>query len=374
MHPAKGRTAAGGLTCLSLPDRQKQQDKFALDSGTADSGFLSGQNLSSDSFTSTPDAQEDSLLGRHFLLTGIPQKATASLQQEEDSQTFDSGVDLDSSLHQQISGTMRVDNMEELCKIMLQLQVNQRAEPVQAKAWEKLFHQNEDGDTFLHLAIIHEATDVVNKLISAALRSWLDIQNDFGQTPLHLAVLTGQAKIVRELIVAGAVTETRDAEGNTALHLACLHGKTDCAQALLTPLSALELQKCKNSAAAAIKIPQNLEQWNFDGKRCIHLAAENSNLEILRYLVNAGADVNSREGKSGYTVLHYAIETGNEQIAAYLLTECPRIGLEQITYGGLTAYQLATLLNHSSIQHKLRSRGAEPLTPPESDYEEMDSE
>lgn len=148
MHPAKGRTAAGGLTCLSLPDnRQKHQDKFAFDSGTADSGFLSGQNLSSDSFTSTPDVQEDPL-NAHFLgFSGIPQKTT--LLQEEDSQTFDSGVDLDSSHQQQqvrIGDTMRVDNMEELCKIMLQLQVNQR-EQIQPKTWEKLFHQNEDGDT-----------------------------------------------------------------------------------------------------------------------------------------------------------------------------------------------------------------------------------
>lgn len=116
---------------------------------------------------------------------------------------------------------------------------------------------------FLHLAIIHEATDVVSKLIKAALRPWLDIQNDFGQTPLHLAVLTGQAKIVRDLIVAGAGMENRDAEGNTALHLACMHGKTDCARALLTPLSALEQNPALQSG---IKIPQNLEQWNYDGK------------------------------------------------------------------------------------------------------------
>lgn len=371
MHPSRGgASSAGGFTYLSLPEGQKQQqdDKFATDSGVVDSGFHSGQNLSSDNlFSSSSEVQE------------APVEATfhsgnqKQIQQEEDSRTFDSGVDLDSSQQSRAAApttdSMRVDD---LCKSLLQLQMTRKEQHFMK--WEKYFHQNDDGDTYLHLAVIHEATEVVLSLIHVAPRPWLDIQNDIGQTPLHLSVLTGQPKIVRRLVVAGAKTGIRDIEGNTPLHLACLHRRTDCAKELLTPLNALERKQSNPAALAAIKIPQDLEQWNYNGKRCVHIAAETSNVEILRYLVSAGADINSREGKSGLTPLHIAIESSNEQLANFLLDECPKLRLEQVTYAGLTAYQLAAIQHNQSLLTGLKNHGAEPLTPPESDYEEEDSE
>lgn len=370
MHPSRGgASSAGGFTYLSLPEGQKQQDdKFTTDSGAVDSGFHSGQNLSSDNlFSSSSEVQEAPV---EPTFHSGNQKALAQ-QQEEDSRTFDSGVDLDSSQQSRTApnDSMRVDD---LCKSLLQLQMSRKEQP--CMKWEKYFHQNDDGDTYLHLAVIHEAAEVVCNLIHVAPRPWLDIQNDIGQTPLHLSVLTGQSKIVRRLVVAGAKTGIRDIEGNTPLHLACLHQRTDCAKELLTPLNATEFQQSSPASQAAIKIPQDLEQWNYNGKRCVHIAAETSNIEILRYLVSAGADINSREGKSGLTPLHIAIESSNEQLVNFLLDECPKLRIEQVTYAGLTAYQLAAIQHNQSLLVGLKNHGAEPLTPPESDYEEEDSE
>uniref|UniRef100_T1D472 Putative cactus n=1 Tax=Psorophora albipes TaxID=869069 RepID=T1D472_9DIPT len=364
MHPSRVGVSSGGYTHPSLPDGQSKLDdnKYSTDSGV-DSGFLSGENLNSDNqFSSSSSAEV-----QQTPVASVPAPQSSNqkqLQQEEDSYTCDSGVDLNSS-SQQIE-PMKVE--DDLCKWFHQLRL-----PKEQPQLIKYFHQNDDGDTYLHLAVIHEAAEVAFKLISIAPRPWLDIQNDFGQTPLHLAVLTGQPRVVRRLVVAGAMIGIRDIEGNTPLHLACLHQRTDCAKELLTSLSAQELQHCSPAVLAAIKIPQDLEQWNYNGKRCVHIAAETCNIEILRYLINAGADINSREGKSGLTPLHIATELRETKLADFLLNECPKVRLEQVTYAGLTAYQLAALQHKQTLLSALQKWGAEPLSPPESDYDMDDS-
>uniref|UniRef100_A0A1Q3EXG1 Putative developmental protein cactus n=1 Tax=Culex tarsalis TaxID=7177 RepID=A0A1Q3EXG1_CULTA len=351
MYPARGSAggpvAAGGSMPLA-----EQQDKDKLvsnaDSGAVDSGFDSGYNLSSDNFTSSSSVSAEPAI----------QASSASKQVEEVSQTFDSGVALES-------------DVTDLCKSLIQLQMSRKeAKP---NPWEPYFLQNDDGDTYLHLAIIHENAEVAAKLIRGASRVWLDIQNDIGQTALHLAVLTEQPRIVRWLLVAGAKPGIRDIEGNTALHLACLHRRNECAKQLLTPLSTAELHTSP-AQQSPTKLPQDLEQWNYNGKRCVHIAAETSNIELLRYLVGAGADVNSREGKAGLTPLHIAIENGNEPLVNFLLDECPKLRIEAVTYAGLTAYQLACIQHNQTLQNGLKRRGAEPLSPPESDEETDESD
>lgn len=351
----------------SLAEQQQKDKLDSTDSGAGDSGFLSGGNLSSDNFTSSSSVAAEPAAVQQISASQLHQQK----QVEEDSGTFDSGVALDSGAQ---DSNMRMSDMNDLCKSLLQLQMS-RKEQARNAQWERFFRQNDDGDTYLHLAIIHEDAEAAAKLIQVAScrsdRIWLDIQNDFGQTALHLAVLIGQARIVRWLLVAGATPGVRDIEGNTPLHLACLHQQNECAKQLLTPLSQAELQQQQPKPPAP---KQDLDQWNFNGKRCVHIAAETTNIEMLRYLVSAGADINSREGKGGFTPLHIAVENGSEPTANFLLDECPKLRLEAVTYGGLTAYQLAAILRKTALQNGLKRRGAEPLSPPESDEETDDSD
>lgn len=72
--------------------------------------------------------------------------------------------------------------------------------------------------------------------------------------------------------------------------------------------------------------------------------------------------------------MHIAIESSNEQLVNFLLDQCPKLRLEQVTYAGLTAYQLAAIQHNQPLLVGLKNHGAKPLTPPESDYEEEDSE
>lgn len=253
-----------------------------------------------------------------------------------------------------------------------------------ANAWEKFYQQNDDGDTPLHLACISGFVDVVAALIRMSPHPCLfNIPNDEAQTPLHLATLTAQPKIIRMLLIAGAEPTARDRHGNTALHLACISGEEQCVRALTIPISASEVNEAHRqyghrandkSYLKYALLPSDLEIRNYDGERCVHLAAQAGFIDILRILVLYGADINAREGKSGRTPLHIAIECCNEDLANFLLDECQKLNLETATYAGLTAYQVACALNKSEMQNILEKRGAEQLTPPDSDYDSSDIE
>ncbi|KAE8587417.1 hypothetical protein XENTR_v10021965 [Xenopus tropicalis] len=90
--------------------------------------------------------------------------------------------------------------------------------------WKK--EVNEDGDTFLHLAIIHEEKTLVKEAIQRSYRDhfYLNKQNNLHQTALHLAVITEQQDISQSLLQAGCDPEIQDFCGNTALHIACKQG------------------------------------------------------------------------------------------------------------------------------------------------------
>jgi ankyrin only family protein len=233
---------------------------------------------------------------------------------------------------------------------------------LQKRTWKENYQQNNDGNTTLHISVIYGNPEFVSLIINSATHPCLlDIQNDTYQTALHLAVLTGNSQIVRLLVVGGADLTVRDVHGNTALHLASSNGEVDCVRQLLQPLTQEELiQRPKSAKPFRI---QDLEQWNYDGEMCVHLASKYNHLDVLRLLVKFGANVNAREGKSGWTPLHFAVENNNQIMANYIL-ECPQINVEAETYGGLTAYQLAVLMENDNLLQDLLKGGAEPLSPP----------
>ncbi|XP_034949577.1 NF-kappa-B inhibitor cactus-like isoform X2 [Chelonus insularis] len=232
--------------------------------------------------------------------------------------------------------------------------------------WEIYYAQDEEGDTQLHVAIIQGCFEVAAfSLIKMAPHPCLlDIVNDDGEAPLHLAVLTKQPRIVRRLILGGANPALRDCRGNTALHIACSIGDLLAARALTEPLAPIErnyLGPHKRIPA----LPQDLEQRNYRGEMCLHVAAARDQVDIVRLLLRLGADLEAREGLSGKTALHLAIELGCRSVVQFLLEEC-RPCLDATTYAGVTAYQIAIYLD-TSLAHQLVSLGATPEPLPEDD-------
>ncbi|KAK1116797.1 hypothetical protein K0M31_018077 [Melipona bicolor] len=360
-------------------NEQKQKYEDQRNSSHADSGFLSSGNLQISSKLC------DSELNVATTAPAAPEPMRA-----------DSGVDLGLSeslsqltlkhvtLNPLTSGKVQAEPTVELTPVsaekleqhnasMLQHEPHQSPEkPLNEEPWQLYYTQDDDGDTQLHIAIVQGFLEAAFSLIRMAPHSYfLNILNDDGQSPLHLAVLTRQPRIVRRLVLAGANPTLRNFRGNTALHLACATGDIASAKALTDPLTLVE----RNYFLPGKKIPplpQNLEQRNYDGEMCLHIAASSGQVEIVRLLLRLGADLEAREALAGKTALHLAVERGCRSVVAFLLQEC-RPCLDTQTYAGITAYQLALCFD-SQLARELVRLGATPEPLPEPDSDSSDEE
>ncbi|XP_015430853.1 PREDICTED: NF-kappa-B inhibitor cactus isoform X2 [Dufourea novaeangliae] len=350
--------------------------------GHADSGFLSSGNL----LVSSELCESESLTA----------DTTAPVAPEP--MRADSGVDLGLSeslsqltlkqviLNPLASGKVQSEPTVELTPVRSNKLEHQRETPTlrhcetqrspqtphNEEPWQLYYTQDDDGDTQLHIAIVQGFLEAAFSLIRMAPHSCLlNILNDDGQSPLHLAVLTRQPRIARRLILAGANPALRNFRGNTALHLACATGDLASAKALTDPLTPVE----RNYLLPGKKIPglpQNLEQRNYDGEMCLHIAASSGQVELVRLLLRLGADLEAREALAGKTALHLAVERGCRSVVAFLLQEC-RPCLDTQTYAGITAYQIALCLD-SQLARELVRLGATPEPLPETDSDSSDDE
>nr|WKF45146.1 B-cell lymphoma 3 protein isoform X2 [Epinephelus akaara] len=165
--------------------------------------------------------------------------------------------------------------------------------------------QDEDGDTALHIAVVQGELAIVRKLIQLLLlaRRSLDVYNNLRQTPLHLAVITQQANMVEALLREGADPAALDRNGQTALHLCCEYEQRDCLSVLLSSSSS---STC-------------LEIRNYEGLSPLHLAVLRGHKDLAKMLLDAGADINAMDIKSGQSPLMHAVESNSADMVHFLI-------------------------------------------------------
>ncbi|KAM4521534.1 NF-kappa-B inhibitor alpha-like [Odontesthes bonariensis] len=221
----------------------------------------------------------------------------------------------------------------------------------------------EDGDTLLHLAIIHEATEHALQMIKLSHNHpFLNIQNHQRQTALHLAVITEQPQLVEKLLKAGADPLLADDSGNTALHIACKRGSLACFSVLT--------QNCQRHLTSMVSFP------NYNGHNCLHLASVNGYISLVESLVQMGADINAQEPCSGRTALHLAVDLQNPTLVCCLLELGADVNC--LNYGGFAPYHLTYGRQNEEIRCRLYERTAQelrelPESESESDMEDLDT-
>ncbi|XP_070692423.1 nuclear factor NF-kappa-B p105 subunit [Pempheris klunzingeri] len=207
--------------------------------------------------------------------------------------------------------------------------------------------QDEDGDTGLHLAVLHsqqEALKSLTQVVSALPgREVLDTRNHLYQTPLHLAVITQQREAVEALLLAGTDPTLTDRHGNTVLHLASQLEGGGMVKFLL-----------QNGELRAL-----VNHTNTAGLCAIHLAVLANQLSSLRELLEGGANVDAQERSSGRTALHLATETDNVSLAGCLLLE-GNGNVDCCTFNGSTPLHVAAGRGSVKLTALLMAAGADP--------------
>ncbi|KAI4904493.1 hypothetical protein NFI96_018926 [Prochilodus magdalenae] len=239
------------------------------------------------------------------------------------------------------------------------LSVQNRLPGAETEGAEWKSEMTEDGDTYLHLAVIHEAQDMAMKMIDMSVNDpFLNKQNNQRQTALHLAVVTEQPQVVERLLKAGCDPTLVDNNGNTALHISCRMGSLTCFS-LLT-------QNCPDQLPAILQMP------NYSGQKCLHLVAIHGYLSLVESLISLGADINAQEQCNGRTALHLAVDLQNLELVKLLV--CRGADVNSLTYGGHTAYHLTYGRQGAEIQQFLYDLTAQNLRELPDSESEVDSE
>ncbi|HUT28146.1 MAG TPA: ankyrin repeat domain-containing protein [Sedimentisphaerales bacterium] len=118
-----------------------------------------------------------------------------------------------------------------------------------------------------------------------------------GFTPLHMAVFTGNMEAARRLLAGGADVNPRFNSGATPMELAAAAGRLDMVKLLF-----------EHGAGFT----------NLEGHCALAAAVDGGNLEVVRFMLDNGVDVNGFY-KDGETALHHAAEQAKTEFVKLLL-------------------------------------------------------
>jgi len=202
-----------------------------------------------------------------------------------------------------IANGAKVNAMDSIGKtpILLIIPVDAQAEiyPLLLKQGANVNQKDMYGDTPLHVATLADSpVGTLSLLVSNG--AVVNERNKEGVTPLALAIEAGHSAQVKFFAQNGADIYAEDMEGNTPLSKALEAETKDMLESLVTA--------------------NNITSTDSSGNTALHIAvAKDAPIEYIRYLVEAGSDINARN-KNGDSVLFITVQK-NRRDAGDLLLE-----------------------------------------------------
>ncbi len=203
-------------------------------------------------------------------------------------------------------------------------------DPTLLRAVSREMKAQHGGETLLHRAAADGNVKLIEGLLDrgAAIDQPAVEERGNGLTPLHFAAWRGHVPAIEVLLERHANIDAEAPGGATPVRMAAGAAQLDAARALLeagakndefvaASLGQLEFLKQRHSKAKPAPAHR-------DGARTpLHYAATNGQLEVARWLIEQGADVNAEEGRyengHGSTPLHAAVRQGHFSVVRLLL-------------------------------------------------------
>uniref|UniRef100_A0A9J7Y0C7 Euchromatic histone-lysine N-methyltransferase 2 n=1 Tax=Cyprinus carpio carpio TaxID=630221 RepID=A0A9J7Y0C7_CYPCA len=188
----------------------------------------------------------------------------------------------------------------------------------------------------LHAAAQRGLLEVCYLLIQAGAK--VDAQDKTLRTPLLEAIVNNHVEVVKYLIQSGACVYHAEEDGSTGLHHAAKLGNLEVLMLLLSTGQV------------------DLNAQDSGGWTPIIWAAEHRHIDVIRALLNRGADVTLRD-KEMNVCLHWASFAGSAEIAELVLNAgCP---LSSVNLHGDTPLHIAAREGYIDCVTLFLSRGAD---------------
>ncbi|XP_019898015.1 NF-kappa-B inhibitor zeta isoform X2 [Esox lucius] len=242
-----------------------------------------------------------------------------------------------------------------------QWQIQQEEKKLASFTPEMLTSQDDDGDTFLHIAVAQGRRAVAFVLADKMAKiGMLDMKEHNGQSALQLSVAANQHLIVQDLLSLGAQINTADRWGRSPLHVCAEKGH------ILTLQTIQRAMKGKGQKL-------NVEEFNYDGLTPLHTAVLSHNAvvhelscmathqspgatelvqrrkllgECVSMLLLMGSSCATKDRKSGRTSLHMASEEANVELLRVFLDQQGSLSsVNAKAFSGNTALHIASAIH-----------------------------
>lgn len=237
-----------------------------------------------------------------------------------------------------------------------------------------------DGDTALHYAAQMGFKAVAETLLAHGAN--VNAQNSGGQTPLYLTAEKGYRAVAEVLLAHGADLEKKSSSGASPLYAAVDAGNRAMGELLLAnkadvngannqgwnPLIDVAAKGNKNMVEFLLANKADVNSKSSDGTTPLIAAASNGgHLEVVKFLLDHGADVNvprvdPRYNPSKFDALYEAINRNDRELAELLLNNKadPDAATDFNSGEKFTALSLATQRDETEIVRMLLEHKADP--------------